>query len=116
MPKKFIRSFSHARAGMQHILNTQRNIWIHFVIGLLVLTAAFFLKGSLAEMAILVLTVVFVIVTEMINTAVEETVNLLKPEIHPLAGLVKNIAAGAVLAAAAGAVIIGLLIFVPKLL
>ena|SRR3989338_2562012 len=116
MPKKFMRSFKYARAGVEHIMRTQRNIWIHFFAGLAVLLAAFWLRISPAETAIIVLTIAFVIVTEMINTAVEEIVNLVKPEPHPLAGLVKNIAAGAVLVASAGAVVIGILIFIPRVI
>jgi len=116
MPKKFIRSFKYARAGAEHALRTQRNIWIHAFIGLLVLVVAVWLKVSLPEVAILVLTISFVIAAEMFNTAVEEVVNLAKSETHPLAALAKNVAAGAVLTAAAGAAVIGLLIFVPRIL
>lgn len=116
MPKKFMKSFKYARAGAQHVFQTQRNVWIHFWIGLLVIMAACWLRVSLLEIAILVLTITFVLVMEMINTALEETINLIKPEKHPLAGLVKNIAAGAVLLAAAGSVVVGFLIFLPRLL
>jgi diacylglycerol kinase len=115
MPKKFMKSFKFAQAGAQHVLSTQRNIWIHLAIGAAVLLAALWLRVNAAELAVLVLTVVVVIVAEMFNTALEEAVNLIKPEPHPLAGMVKNIAAGAVLLAAAGAVLVGLLIFIPRL-
>jgi diacylglycerol kinase len=116
MPKKFIRSFKYARAGAEHALRTQRNIWIHLGIGLLVVGLAVGLKTDRIEMAVLILTIAFVIAAEMINTAIEEVVNLAKPEHHPLAALAKNVAAGAVLVAASGAVLVGLLIFVPKLM
>ena len=116
MPKKFIKSLNYAKIGAQHALLTQRNIWIHLSIGVLVIAAAVWLKISLAQTAILVLTITFVVVLEMLNTALEEIVNLLKPEKHPLAALAKNIAAAAVLTAAVGAAIVGLLIFIPKIL
>lgn len=116
MPKKFMRSLKYAHAGAKHALRTQRNIWIHLFIGLAVMAAAVWLRVSRVELAILVLTVSFVIVVEMINTAIEEVVNLAKPEVHPLAALAKNVAAGAVLAAAIGAVMVGLLIFVPRII
>lgn len=116
MPKKFMRSLKHARAGAKHALQTQRNIWIHLFIGLAVTVAAVWLRVSVVELAVLVLTISFVIVVEMINTAIEEVVNLAKPEVHPLAALAKNIAAGAVLAAAIGAVAVGLLIFIPRVI
>lgn len=116
MPKKFMRSIKYAHQGTQHVLRTQRNIWIHLLIGVAVIVVAYYLKVSLPETALLLLTIIFVIVCEMFNTAIEEAVNLIKPESHPLAALVKNIAAGAVLVAAMGAVLVGLLIFIPRLL
>lgn len=116
MPKKFMRSLKYAQVGVQHILATQRNIWIHLAIGLAVIVAATWLRVSRVEIAVLILTILFVIVAEMINTAIEETINLVKPEEHPLAGLIKNIAAAAVLTAAGGSVVIGLLIFGPRLI
>lgn len=116
MPKKFMQSFKYAKAGAQHVLRTQRNVWIHLLIGAAVIVAAIWLRVSLVETAVLALTIAFVIACEMFNTAIEETVNLIKPESHPLAALVKNISAGAVLAAAAGAIVVGLLIFVPRII
>lgn len=116
MPKKFIRSFRYARAGAEHALRTQRNIWVHLGIGLLVIGLAIGLRVDRIEMAVLVLTIAFVIAAEMFNTAIEEVVNLAKPEHHPLAGLAKNVAAGAVLVAALGATAVGILIFIPRIL
>ncbi len=68
------------------------------------------------EMALLVLAIFAVIVSEMFNTALEELVNLLSPEKQPAAGLVKNIAAAAVLLSALGAALVGAIIFLPKIL
>ena len=62
MPKKFIRSFKFASAGAEHAIRTQRNLWIHFFIGLAVLAAAVWLKVSLVELAVLVLAIFGVIV------------------------------------------------------
>ncbi|MCU0641315.1 MAG: diacylglycerol kinase family protein [Candidatus Margulisbacteria bacterium] len=109
-----MRSFNYARKGMGHVLATQRNIWIHFGIGVLVLLAAISLKMTPLELALIVLTVTVVIAAEMFNTALEALVDLVKPEDHPLAALVKNVAAGAVLALALGAIFIGLLLFIPR--
>ena len=116
MPKKFMRSFKYARAGAEHVLATQRNIWIHLGVGGLVLLAAVALKLPALEMAVIILTVTVVITAETFNTALEALVDLVKPEDHPLAALVKNVAAGAVLAASVGAVLVGLLIFIPRLM
>jgi len=116
MPRKFIHSFKYARAGAEHALRTQRNIWIHILVGLIVIGAAFWLRIELTQIALLVLTIILVLTTEMLNTAIEEVVNLAEPEHHPLAALAKNVAAGAVLISAIGAVIVGLIIFIPKLI
>lgn len=116
MPKKFMRSFKYARAGAGHVLQSQRNIWIHLGVGVLVMLAAVALKLPGLEMAVLVLTITVVVAAEMFNTALEELVNLVKPEDHPAAALIKNVAAGAVLTAAVGAIVVGLFIFIPRLI
>jgi diacylglycerol kinase len=116
VPKKFIRSFKYARAGASHALRTQRNLWIHFFIGLAVLAFAIWLKAELIELAVLVMAVFGVIVTEMVNTTIEELVNILSPAHRQEAALAKNVAAAAVLLAAAGAIAVGCLIFIPRLI
>jgi diacylglycerol kinase len=115
MPKKLISSFNCAGAGARHVLRTQRNARIHLLAGVLVGLLAWRLGVSAVELSLLVLTITLVIVSELFNTALEETINLIKPEAHPLAGLVKNIAAGAVLTSALGAVLVGAIIFLPRL-
>ena len=116
MPRKFIKSFKYARAGAKHALTTQRNLWVHFFIGLAVIAFAVWLRVSLLELAILVATIFGVIVTEMVNTSIEELVNILSPKQREEAALAKNVAAAAVLLAAAGAVVVGGLIFIPHFL
>lgn len=116
MPKKFIKSFKYARAGAEHALKTQRNLWIHFFIGLVVLGIAVWVKVALIELSILVVTIFGVIAIEMVNTSIEEVVNILSPEHRKEAALAKNVAAAAVLLAAAGAIIVGCLIFIPRLM
>jgi diacylglycerol kinase len=115
MPKKFMRSFKYAQAGARHVLATQRNIWIHLAVGVIVLLAAVTLRLPAVELALIILTITAVIAAEMFNTALEALVDLVKPEDHPIAALVKNVAAGAVLALALGAVFVGLLLFIPRL-
>ncbi len=116
MPRKFIKSFEYAQAGTKHALKTQRNLWVHFIIALLVLFFAYYIKVSLLELGLLVLASFGVIVAEMLNTAIEELVNILSPEHRIEAALAKNVAAGAVLLAAFGAVIIGCIVFLPRIL
>lgn len=116
MPKKFIKSFNYARAGASHAIRTQRNMAIHLCVAAAVLLFAWRLKVSRGELAILVLAVFGVIVTEMVNTSLEELVNILSPAQRKEAELAKNVAAAAVLLAAAGALIVGILIFLPRLI
>ncbi|MEA3493386.1 MAG: diacylglycerol kinase family protein [Candidatus Margulisiibacteriota bacterium] len=115
MPKKFIKAFRFARAGAEHAWKTQRNLWIHFCVGLLVLAFGVYINVSLYELSILILAIFGVIVAEMFNTSVEEMVNILSPERRKEAELAKNVAAGAVLLSASGAVLIGLMIFGARL-
>ena len=110
-----LQSFRFAFAGIVHAVTQQRNVRIHFLTAAVVVVLAGLLKVSLVEWAVLVLTVGFVVVTEMVNTAIEAVVDLVSPDFHELAKVAKDVAAGAVLVAAVAAVIIGSLIFVPAL-
>ena len=116
MPKKFIKSFKYARSGAEHALRTQRNLWIHITAALAVVIIAACYRVSLGELAILTAAIFGVIVAEMFNTAIEELVNILSPDHRLEAALAKNVAAGAVLLAAAGAVVVGCFIFIPRLI
>lgn len=116
MPRKFIKSVRYAKSGAAHAIKTQRNLWIHFFIGVAVLIFALWLKVSSIELAVLILTIFGILALEMINTSIEEMVNILSPSQRKEAALAKNIAAAAVLLAAVGAILIGAIIFVPRLL
>ena len=116
MPKKFIKSVSYARAGAEHAFRTQRNMCLHFFIGLVVIALAVWLKVSILEICILILTIFGVLAAETFNTSIEELVNMISPSHRKEAGVVKNIAAAAVLFAAIGAAVIGWLIFYPRLI
>ncbi|HBN95486.1 MAG TPA: diacylglycerol kinase [Firmicutes bacterium] len=84
---------------------------IHVVCGLLVIILAKVLGVPRLEFMILILTIGMMFVAELINTAFEEVVNLITEEYHPLAGIIKNIAAGAVLVAAITALCVGYVVF-----
>ncbi len=114
--QRLIRSFGHAFAGVGHGLRTQGNLRIHVLAAVCVILAGLWLQLSTLEWAILVMAITIVISAELINTAIEAAVDRVGSEPHPLAKIAKDTAAGAVLIAAIGAVIVGLLIFGPKLL
>ena len=106
-----VDSFRFASRGLVFALRSQRNLRIHFFIALLVLLLAVALPVSRVELALLVLTISGVLVAELVNTAVEVTVDLGSPGLHELARAAKDVAAGAVLVAALAATCVGLLIF-----
>ena len=89
---------------------------IHFAAAVLVLFLAAFLHLSKSEFICLLFAIILVLITEMINSAIELVVDLYSPEYHPLAKAAKDVSAGAVLLAAVNSVIIGILVFYPYLL
>ncbi len=113
--KSLKESFSFAWRGFCHCFANERNFRIHLVSGVAVLFFALFLDLSLTEFALLLLLVAMVIASEMFNTVVENIIDLISPEYHPLAKVIKDVAAGAVFFVCVTAVLIGVVIFVPHL-
>ena len=108
-----IRSFTFALAGIVELIRTQHNAWIHLSATVLVIGAGVFFNVSTSEWCFLVFAMVLVWVAEALNTAFEYLSDVVSPASHPLIKKSKDIAAGAVLINAIGAVIVGLIIFVP---
>ncbi len=104
------RSFNHAYRGLVYAVRTQRNMRFHVVASVVVLVLSLLVEVSRIELALLVLVIAAVFVTEMLNTALEFTVDLITREYHPLAKLAKDISAGAVLVTSIAAVAVGYLI------
>jgi diacylglycerol kinase (ATP) len=113
--RSLLDSFNYAFDGVVYTLKTQRNMRLHFIATGLVLLASLIFKLTKLEILMLFITIAFVIVMEMVNTAIEVAVDLVTLEHHPLAAIAKNVAAGAVLVASTVAVFVGYLIFFPKL-
>src|SRR4051794_10743488 len=110
-----LRSFNYAFEGVIHVLRTQRNMRIHFAIAAVVLVLAFVYDVTRLELIALMISIAFVLIAEMVNTAVEATIDLSTPSFDPLAKIAKDIAAGAVLIAAANAVAVGYLVLADPL-
>ena len=110
-----LQSFNYAFQGVIHVLRIERNMRIHFLIATAVLVLAFAYGVTKLELIALLLAIAFVLITEMVNTAVEATIDLSTREIDPLAKLAKDIAAGAVLIASVTALVIGYLVFASRL-
>jgi diacylglycerol kinase (ATP) len=110
-PLSLIDSFNYAIEGLIHVLRTHRNMRIHFAVAVAVLVAAVWKGVNRFELIALLLAITFVLVAEMINSAIEQTIDLSTTSFDPLAKLAKDIAAGAVLIAAINAIAIGYLVF-----
>jgi diacylglycerol kinase (ATP) len=110
-----LESFNFAFEGIIHVLRTQRNMRIHFAIAVAVLVAAVALGVSRIELIALMLSIAFVLISEMINTAIEGAVDVSTTSFDPNAKLAKDIAAGAVLIATVNAVAVGYLVFSDQL-
>lgn len=111
----FWRSFGQAYRGILYSWKTQRHLRFHILATVIVLLAAWWLRLAKWEWAILLLTIGSVLAAEVMNTAVEIVVDLVQPNFHPLAGMAKDVAAGAVLVTAIQAVAVGIVIFGPPL-
>lgn len=109
-------SFIYAISGLRETILKERNMKIHLFTGLLAVLMGIVFRLSRMEWGLLVLTICIVLTAEMINTAIERTVDLVTDTYHPLAKAAKNVAAGAVFLSALMAVIMGLIIFGPHLL
>lgn len=109
-------SFSYAFSGIREAFKKEPNLRTHVGIAILVLIAALFLKFNLMEWVLLTVTIFFVLILELLNTAIESLVNLVSPEIKKGAKVTKDISAAAVLFASVMAVIVGVALFGAKLL
>jgi diacylglycerol kinase (ATP) len=109
-----IDSFNYALEGVIHVLRTQRNLRIHFAVAVGVLVAAVAVGVSRLELIALLLAISFVLIAEMLNSAIEQAIDVATTSFDPLAKLAKDIAAGAVLIATVNAVAIGYLVFSGK--
>jgi diacylglycerol kinase (ATP) len=109
-----IESFNFAIEGVIHVLRTQRNMRLHFAAAVVVIVVAVAVGVSKIELSALLISIAFVLVAEMINTAVEGAIDAATTSFDPMAKLAKDIAAGAVLIASVNAVAVGYLVFAGK--
>ena len=108
----FSNTFKNARKGMRLVLKSEVNIRVHFCIAFIVLILAFVLDFSIERICILLLTIGFVIVAEMVNSAVEFSLDaVFHNRYSKLVGMAKDISAGAVMFASVIAIVIGILLF-----
>ncbi len=114
--RKRADSFRFACQGLADLLRSQPNARIHLAIAVAVTGAGIFFRISRMEWVAVVICIVLVFALEAVNTALEYLTDLVSPDFHPMAGKVKDVAAAAVLVAAAGSLVVGIIIFLPKIL
>ena len=113
--QKRAASFRYAFQGLDDLFKSQPNARIHLLAAAVVVAAGWFFQISRLEWIAVSMCIALVLILEAVNTAIEYLTDLVSPGIHPLAGKTKDVAAAAVLLAAIGAVVVGALIFLPKI-
>ncbi|KKQ37014.1 MAG: Undecaprenol kinase [Candidatus Woesebacteria bacterium GW2011_GWA1_37_7] len=110
------KSFYYAFSGIKTAYKNEPNLSIHTVLAISALTLGLILNITAIEWLILAFTIFYVITLELLNTVIESVVNLVSPDIQPQAKIAKDVSAACVLLAAITAVIVGLVIFLPRIL
>lgn len=108
---KLLLPFKYALEGILYTIKTERHMRIHIVVATYVLVFAPFFKLSQQSYALLILTIILVMASEMVNTAIERVCNAVTKNFNPLIKAAKDVAAGAVLVCAIGAAVVGFLLF-----
>lgn len=114
--KNFIEALRNASNGIKYVFTTQRNLKIQFAFAILASILGVILKISIVEWALIVLLIFTVFLSEIFNTAVETIVDMITTEYNEKAKIAKDVSAGGVTLVAISSVIIGILIFLPKIL
>lgn len=112
----FIKSFNYAVQGIISSITTERNMKFHYLAAIGVIVFSLFFNLSRIEFMLMIFAVTFVVVMELFNTAIERTIDLITQEYHPVAKLVKDISAGAVLIASLNAVVVAYLLFFDRII
>jgi len=113
--RRFIESFNAAVEGFVYVLRTERNMRVHFLATLFFLLLGIYLDFTAMQMIALGIIITLVLTAEMVNSAVELIVDMVKVEFHPMARIIKDVSAGAVLLAAINAVVAGYILFSKKI-
>lgn len=108
--------FAYAWNGLVELIKSEKNFKIHFIVTIIILILSLILKLTAIEWTIILLTIGSVLIAETFNTVIERIIDYVKPDIHPIAKHIKDISAGGVLIAAFISVIIGIIIYLPKII
>lgn len=113
--KSLIDSFNYAVTGIITALKTEKNMRIHYIIAIAIIFISLFFDFTRLEFLLLLFSISLVVVAELFNTAIEKAVDLITDSYHPLARLVKDVSAGAVLVASINSMVVGYLLFFDRL-
>lgn len=116
MLNKRLKSFAYAWQGVIAMFRSEPNAIIHLVAAILTIVAGFWFNIETSEWCVVVLAIFSVLAAEAFNTSIEELTNLVSPETHPLAGKAKDLAAAGVLFTSIGTAIIGMIVFLPRII
>ena len=111
-----IKSFSYAFKGLKYVLSSERNARLHLLLAVLALVASIALRIGLEEWLFVVISISLVFFAEIVNTAIEKTLDLISQENNQMVKLIKDMMAAGVLVTAIGAVVVAVIIFVPRLI
>lgn len=114
--KKQLHNFKYCFDGVFYALTNEQSMISHFVIATLTVILGFVVKLSKIEWFFVIILIALVIATEFVNTAIEAVIDMVMPDMHPLAKIAKDTASAAVLTVAIAALIIGLIIYIPKIM
>ncbi|MFH1245156.1 MAG: diacylglycerol kinase [Candidatus Omnitrophota bacterium] len=109
--QNIIQSFNSAIEGVIYVVKTQRNMRLHFLLAIIALLSGFHFGLEKTEILLLLITICFVLIAEMMNTAIEINTGLISDSYNPLVRIIKDIAAGCVLVASLNAFFVGYLLF-----
>jgi diacylglycerol kinase len=113
---RLIKSFRYASEGIRHTWANEQNFRIHSILGALVITVGWLINVTVVEQALLILVIGGVLGLELINTALERSVDMMTSEYRLEAKIIKDVAAGAVMVFSITAVLVGITIFLPRII
>ncbi len=111
-----LKSFSYAFKGLKYVLSSERNARLHLLFAMLALVASIVLRIGLEEWLFVVISITLVFFAEITNTAIEKTLDLISQENNQMVKLIKDMMAAAVLVTALGAIVVALIIFLPRVI
>lgn len=114
--KRFVNSFKYSIEGLSYTIKNEQSIIIMVMFLILAITCGFILNINPIEWVFIFLTISMVLATELINTSIEATIDLLSPKFHPLAKIAKDTSSAAVFVSSIISIVIGGIIFIPKVL